>query len=126
MPTVAIIGASGDRRKFGNKSVRAHLKGGWTVYPVHPSEQVVEGLKAYASVNDIPVEGLDRISVYLPPPVILKVADTWTAKPVREVWLNPGADTPEAVAKLEALCLTVVTACSIVDVGFSPSQFPDV
>ena len=35
-PTVAIIGASTDRSKFGNKSVRAHLQQGYEVFPVNP------------------------------------------------------------------------------------------
>jgi predicted CoA-binding protein len=123
MRSVAVIGASGDRRKFGNKSVRAHAAAGWHVYPVHLTEIEVEGWPVYKSLADIPVEHLDRVSVYLPPSVSLKVMDGWTAKPVGEVWLNPGADDDAVIAKAEELGLNVVTACSIVDVGFSPSQF---
>src|SRR5882757_6889471 len=51
----AILGAGTDRRKFGNKSVRAHVAAGWTVYPVHPVETIVEGLPAFKSIAEIPV-----------------------------------------------------------------------
>ena len=50
--TIAIIGASTDRAKYGNKSVRAFKDGGWTVYPVNAKADEVEGLKAYASISD--------------------------------------------------------------------------
>jgi acyl-CoA synthetase (NDP forming) len=67
MKTVAIIGASNDRGKFGNKAVRAFVKQGFTVYPVHPSEAVVEGLPAYRTIADVPVRP-EQVSVYVPPP----------------------------------------------------------
>jgi predicted CoA-binding protein len=123
--TVAIVGASSDRRKFGNKSVRAHAAAGWQVFPVHPTEETVEGSKVYRTVGDIPIDSLDRISVYLPPAVALKVLDGFTSKKVGELWLNPGADDRAVIEKAESLGLTVIAACSIVDVGFSPSRFAD-
>lgn len=55
MKTVAIIGASNDPRKFGNKAVRAFLQQGFTVYPVNPNEAEVEGIEAYKSIRDVPV-----------------------------------------------------------------------
>src|SRR5262249_28986799 len=51
---VAVIGASNDRRKFGNRAVRAYLEQGYTVVPINPHETQVEGLKAYASILDVP------------------------------------------------------------------------
>lgn len=120
--TVAVVGAGSDRRKFGNKSVRAHAAAGWIVYPVHPSEETVEGLPVFRSVSDIPVL-LDRISVYLPPAISLKALESFTTKPGAEVWFNPGSYDESVLAKAKSLGLRVVTSCSIVDVGFSPSQF---
>ena len=69
MPTVVIIGASSDRSKFGNKSVRAHAQTGYTVYPVNPKGGEIEGLKVYRSLAELPPGKLDRISVYLLPAV---------------------------------------------------------
>ncbi len=121
MPTVAILGASADRAKFGNKSVRAHQRKGYDVYPVNPKGGTIEGLTAYTSISQVPVK-LDRISVYLPPTAGLAALSEIAAKGCGELWLNPGADSPELIAAAEKLGLNVVVACSIVDVGESPSE----
>ena len=120
-PTVAIIGASRDRTKFGNKAVRAYLKQGYDVYPVNPNETTIEGLTCYRSVLDVPVEP-DRISVYLPPAVSLKVLDEIVAKNAKEVWLNPGAESDEVIRRAAELGLRSVVACSIMGVGEDPDQ----
>jgi uncharacterized protein len=112
---VAIIGASDDRHKYGNKSVRAHLRAGYEVYPVNIHGGTVEGLPVYRSVKEVPVERLDRISVYLPPQVGVTVLDEIAEKGCKELWLNPGADGPEVVEKARQLGLNVIQACSIVD-----------
>jgi uncharacterized protein len=125
MPTIAVIGAGPDRRKFANKCVRAYLAADWTVYPIHPMAETVEGLPVYRSIAELPLDALDRVSVYLPPSVGVKAVESLTAKPIGEVWLNPGADAPEVVAKAQSLGLTVVCDCSIVDIGYSPSQFSE-
>jgi|SRR5580704_1129121 uncharacterized protein len=124
-PTVAILGASSDRAKFGNKSLRAHLRGGYEVYPVNPKADRIEGLPAYASLEAIPVQGLDRISVYLPPGVGLKVLPEIAAAQAREVWFNPGSATPELLQKARSLGVNAIAGCSIVDLGLSPDEFPD-
>ena len=51
-PTVAVVGASADRRKFGNKAVRAFRNAGYDVYPINPKAGEIEGLKAYASLDE--------------------------------------------------------------------------
>jgi len=124
--TVAILGASTDRSKFGNKSVSAHRQQGYDVYPVNPKATEIEGLTAYPNLAAVPVEKLDRISVYLPPAVGLKMLDEIASKGAVEVWFNPGSDSPEVIAAAEKLGLNVIQACSIVDVGTTPAAFPDV
>jgi predicted CoA-binding protein len=123
--TVAVIGAGTDRRKFGNKSVRAHATAGYTVYPIHPTATTVEDLKAYPSVRDIPTTNLDRVTVYLPPAVGLKVLPDIAAVSPREVWFNPGAESPELLAKARELGLNAIAGCSIVNLGLSPEAFAD-
>ena len=70
--TIAIVGASTDRNKFGNKAVRAFQEKGYTVYPVNPKENQIEGLPAYPNIAAIPVRP-QMVSVYLPPPILLKL-----------------------------------------------------
>ena len=54
--TVAILGASAERSKYGNQSLRAHLKQGYVVYPVNPKGGEILGKQAYQSVSDVPGE----------------------------------------------------------------------
>jgi len=121
MKTVAVIGASTDRSKFGNKAVRAYTQQGYKVFPVNPKEPAVEGLPAFKSIADVP-ERPNLVSVYLPPPVLLKVLPDIAAKGCDELWLNPGTESPEVLALAEQLKLNIVQACSIVGIGISPEQ----
>jgi uncharacterized protein len=119
MKTVAIIGASGNRNKFGNKAVRAYQQQGYTVYPVNLSEPEVEGLPAFKSIRDVPVRP-EMVSVYVPPPQLLRVLPDIAAKGCDELWLNPGTESEEVLAECERLGLNVIQACSILGVGVSP------
>src|SRR5947209_4627468 len=102
MKTVAVIGASNDRSKFGNKAVRAYSRAGYTVYPVNPRETEVEGLPAFKSIRDLPGRP-ELISVYLPPPILLKVLPDFAARGCDELWLNPGTESSEVLAEAERL-----------------------
>jgi predicted CoA-binding protein len=119
MRTAAIIGASNNRSKFGNKAVRAYQQQGYTVYPVNPNEAEVEGLPAYQSVRDLPVRP-NLVSVYVPPSVLLGILPDIAARGCDELWLNPGAESEEVLAAAERLGLNVIQACSIIGVGLSP------
>lgn len=123
-PSVAILGASADRAKFGNKSLRAHAQAGYDVYPVNPKGGTIEGHTAYRSLAEIPLEHLDRVSIYLSPPVALAALEEIAAKGCDEVWFNPGTESREALAKAKQLGLKAIADCSIVDLGLSPGQFP--
>lgn len=121
--TVAILGASRQRHKFGNKAVRAHQAEGYAVYPVNPSAEEIEGLPCYSSLADIPVERLNRVSVYLPPEKTLELLPEIAAVQPAELWLNPGSESDDVVAEAERIGLTVIQACSIVSLGRMPTQF---
>jgi len=121
-PTVAILGASRDRRKFGNKAVRAHLRQDYEVYPINPHAASIEGLTAYPDLASVPAVHLDRVSVYLPPETGISLLEEIKARHPAEVWFNPGSDSPELVARAEQLGLDIIRACSIVDVGLNPGE----
>lgn len=117
---VAVIGASNNRAKFGNKAVRVYLSQGYTVVPINPHEERVEGLRAYPSVLDVPGP-VDMASFYVPPEIGERVIEDVARKHIAEVWLNPGADSDELVAKAKSLNIKLIVACSIVAVGLNPN-----
>ena len=119
MRTVAVIGASRDRAKFGNKAVRAFQQQGYTVYPVNLKETEIEGLPVYRNIRDVPVRP-QRVSVYLPPASVLGVLPDIAARGCDELWLNPGTESDAVLAEAARLGLNVIQACSIVGVGVSP------
>ncbi|MBC8094692.1 MAG: CoA-binding protein [Akkermansiaceae bacterium] len=121
MKTIAIIGASNDRNKFGNKAVRAFLQQGYTVYPVNPRATTIEGLAAFKSIREVPVRP-QMTSVYLPPAILLNALPDIAARGCDELWLNPGTESDAVLAEAERLGLKVIQACSIVSVGVSPGR----
>src|SRR5262245_25360223 len=116
---VAVIGASNDRRKFGNRAVRAYQQQGFTVVPINPHESQVEGLKAYKSILDVPGT-IDMASFYVPPSVGEHVIAEVAQKGVAEVWLNPGSESDELIVRAKALSINPIVACSIVAIGQNP------
>jgi predicted CoA-binding protein len=119
MKTVAVIGASADRRKFGNKAVRAFVRQGYQVLPINPHEARIEGLPAYASVLDVP-GSIDMASFYVPPAVGATIIGEVAQKGIGEVWFNPGSEDEALIARARSLGLEPVLACSIMGIGESP------
>jgi predicted CoA-binding protein len=122
MATVAVIGASTDRRKFGNKALRAFRAQGHTVIPINPHATEVEGERAYASVLDYPGP-IDEATMYVPPEIGERVMEDVAKKGIKTLWINPGADGPNVVARARALGLTPTIACSILGIGESPGSY---
>ena len=121
MPVIAVIGASADRHKFGNKALRAFRAQGYTVIPVNPHETTVEGERAYASVLDYPGT-IDEATLYVPPEAGVDVVRDVARKGIKTLWLNPGADAPEVVASAKAAGLAPIIACSILAKGEAPGD----
>src|SRR3989344_4791923 len=119
MPSIAIIGASANRQKFGNKCVRAYLKLGWQVFPVNPKEKEIEGLKCFATLTELPAAP-DRVSIYLPPSVTISLIPDLIEAGIKSVILNPGAETPELVKALRDNGVNPLLVCSIIMEGLSP------
>lgn len=116
---VAIIGASSDPRKFGNRALRAFRRQGYTVIPINPNEAQVEGLKAYRSVLDVPGP-IEMATFYVPPEIGQKIIAEVAQKRIPEVWLNPGAESDELIRLARALKVEPILACSILGIGENP------
>jgi len=119
---VAVIGASSQRHKFGNRAVRAFLRQGHTVIPINPHEGAVEGLRTFASVLDVPGP-IDMATVYVQPDVAMRLLDEFDQKGIPEVWVNPGAESDAMMDAARDRKTKLVFACSIMGVGRSPREF---
>ena len=119
--TVAVVGASRDRHKYGNRAVRAYVEEGYRVYPIHPREETIEGLRAYPSILDVPGR-VHRATLYVPPEVGLRVIEEIAQKGVDELFVNPGAESEELLARAEELGLEPIVACSIMALGRNPEE----
>ncbi|MCK6483926.1 MAG: CoA-binding protein [Phycisphaerae bacterium] len=117
--TVAVIGASGDPAKYGNKAVRAYLRQGWTVYPITPMPDPIEGLTPFRSILDVPGD-IDRATIYLPPEIGIRVLSEIARKGVGEFYVNPGAESDALLEEARRLGLDPIVACSIVAIGERP------
>jgi hypothetical protein len=123
MKRVAVLGASSKRWKFGNKSLRAHLAAGWEAIPVNDHETEIEGVPVARSLAEIPPP-LDRVTVYLHPEASLAMLPAIAAAAPRDVFFNPGSADGAVFAEAARLGLNAIGGCSIVDLGFDPSDFP--
>lgn len=122
MQTVAVIGASRDRRKFGNKAVRGFLHAGWTVIPINPHDDEIEGLRAWSSVLDVPGP-IDMATLYVPPAVGERIVGEVARRKIPVLWLNPGSDGPGVVRRARELGLEPTVGCSLIAHGVSPARY---
>jgi len=119
---VAVIGASKQRDKFGNKAVRSYLAHGHRVFPVNLRESEIEGQTAYRSILDVPGD-LDTTLVYVPPEVTLRLLPAIARKGPGVLYLNPGSEDDAVIARANELGLKPVLACSILAIGDRPSNY---
>jgi len=119
---VAVIGASNNRAKFGNKAVRAFARQGYRVVPINPHERQIEGWPAYRSVLDV-AGTIEMATFYVPPAVGEQVIDEVARKGIAEVWLNPGSESDALIAKARSHGIEPVVACSILGIGDSPGKY---
>jgi predicted CoA-binding protein len=115
----AVVGASSDRSKFGNKVLRCYLQHGRDAVPVNPKDAEVEGLPAFKSLSEID-DPPDAVSIITPPKVTESVVEEAGRLGIRHVWMQPGAESDAAVARARQLGMNVVAGgpCLLVALGF--------
>jgi predicted CoA-binding protein len=114
-----VVGASADRSKFGNKVLRCYQMNGLDSIPVNPKEKVIEGIDAVPSVSELP-DDVKSLSIITPPHVTEKVVEEAIAKGVKNVWMQPGAESQAAVKKCIENGINVIAdgSCILVVLGY--------
>ena len=117
----AVAGASTDRSKYGNKVLRCYLQHELLpVYPLNPSAPEVEGLPAYRDLAAVP-ETVRSLSIITPPPVTERLVEDAAKAGITRIWMQPGAESREAVALCAELGLAAIHGgpCLLVVLGYS-------
>ncbi|MFI4938453.1 MAG: CoA-binding protein [Candidatus Berkiellales bacterium] len=115
----AVAGASNDRNKYGNKVLRCYLQHGKKVYPVNPREQFIEGIAAIQNIADLPAE-VSSLSVITPPAVTEKIIEQAIKKGIKNIWLQPGAESDQAIEIAQKHGVNIIAGgpCILVTLGF--------
>jgi predicted CoA-binding protein len=118
-PAFAVIGASADRNKFGNKVVRCYLMHNKRIIPVNPKESTIEGISCVASVTELPPD-VTSISIITPPAVTEQVVAAAIAKGIMNIWMQPGAESPLAIQQCREAGVNVIAdgSCILVVLGY--------
>lgn len=117
-PSFGVVGASSKRDKYGNKVLRCYQQKGRKAIPVNPVEKEIEGEACVASVSDLPDETVS-ISVITPPRITEQVVEQALAKGIKNIWMQPGAESTEAVAACKKAGVNVIAdgSCILVVLG---------
>lgn len=103
----AVVGASRDRSKYGNMVLRAFQQNGLVAFPVNPHADRVEGVKAYPDLASLP-EAVHGVSVITPPQVTDAIIEQAGRLGIKNVWLQPGAESELAVHRATQLGMNVI------------------
>ena len=95
-PAFAVAGASTNRDKYGNKVLRCYMQNDKKVIPINPRAETIEGLPCVASVLDLPDE-VASLSIITPPKITEQVVAQAAEKGIKNVWMQPGAESEAAV-----------------------------
>lgn len=102
-----VIGASRDIKKYGYAVYRALKSDGKAVYPVNPFTDSIGKSVCYPSVRDLP-ETVDVAVFVVPPDVVAQTVPECHAAGIKNIWMQPGAESQAAIAYCEQHKIPVV------------------
>lgn len=114
----AVVGVSKNPDKFGYKVFKCYQHKGYRVIPVHPVEKDIDEVACVASVTDLPAEVVS-LSVVTPPAITEKIVISAAQQGIRNIWMQPGAESPTAVAFCEQQGINVIAdgTCALIRFG---------
>jgi uncharacterized protein len=118
-PAYGVAGASTNRDKYGNKVLRCYQQHGREVYGINPRATEIEGAPCVANVADLP-DQVQSISVITPPVITEQVVAQASARGIRNIWMQPGAESAQAVAACREHGVNVIAdgSCILVVLGY--------
>lgn len=115
----AVVGASTNRAKYGNKVLRCYQQHGRMVYPVNPRADQIEGLPCYPNLVSLP-QRVHGVSIITPPAVTECVIPDAIKAGVAMLWMQPGAESDAAIRSAEHAGIEVIAGgpCILAVLGF--------
>ncbi|MCZ7557329.1 MAG: CoA-binding protein [Bacteroidia bacterium] len=98
--TLALAGASRNGKKFGNTLLKDLANKGYTVHPVHPSAESIDGVRAFPSLAALP-EAVGGLVLVVPPAESEKLVREAADAGIPRIWMQQGAESPEAIRLCE-------------------------
>ncbi len=92
----AIAGSFRNELKYAYRIFKTLKAKGYQVYPVNPGMSVVEGVKCYPSIKDIPAS-IDVMSIVTAPGVTANIVRDCKELNINRVWMQPGAESKEVI-----------------------------
>lgn len=93
---LAVVGVSRSGKKFGNLAFKELKARGYQLSPVHPQAETIHGERCYPSLRALP-EPVGGVLVVVPPAETEKVVREAAAAGIKRVWMQQGAESPEAI-----------------------------
>ena len=103
----AVVGASNDPSKYGNRVYRDLRSKGRKVFPVNPKARRIEGDPCYPDLKNLP-EKPQVVVFVVPPEVSLMVAKQAHELGIGKLWFQPGAEDDSVLEFCEQHGLDVV------------------
>jgi predicted CoA-binding protein len=110
---VVVLGASPKPTRYSNMAVRQLSAKGYRVIPVHPTADAIADLPVVHSLGEIK-EKVHTLTLYLGPLHSRGQLDGILALAPMRVIFNPGTESPQMVARLQAAGIECLHACTLV------------
>lgn len=111
--TWAVVGASENPDRYGNRIYKKLKSRGYTVYPVNPNYETIEGDRCYKDLSSLP-EVPEVIDMVVAPKHAKPVIDEAAGLGIKNIWLQPGTYDDEVMKKIDENGMTGVQACVLV------------
>lgn len=108
---IAVAGVSENRNKYGYKVYYNLKMRGYELYPVNPNLDTFDGQQCYNNVSELP-EDVESLICITPPAVTEKIVEEAASAGIKNVWMQPGAESAAAVHLCEEKGISsVYNAC---------------
>ncbi len=112
---IAVVGVSRNKEKYGYRVYKALKNAGYRVYPINPNADYIDNDKCFPSLSSLPVK-VDVVVTVVPPKVTQKVVEEMARLGLKKLWMQPGSESDEVIARAKALGIEFVAKmCFVVD-----------